>query len=118
MPEAARIFIGTSGWSYPRGEGTWTGHFYPIGKINELEYYSQFFDTVEINSSFYRPPQPSYVRNWVKRVPPGFLFNVKLWQKFTHPTMFEKATSEAAAISPADVDEFYRSLEPLAASGK
>jgi uncharacterized protein YecE (DUF72 family) len=118
MPETASIYIGTSGWSYPRGEGAWTGHFYPVGKINELEYYSQFFKTVEINSSFYRPPNPSYVQNWAKSVPPDFLFTVKLWQKFTHPAMFEKATGEAAAISPADVDEFRRSIEPLAASDK
>jgi uncharacterized protein YecE (DUF72 family) len=118
LPEAARIYVGTSGWSYPRGEGAWTGHFYPTGKINELEYYSQFFKTVEVNSSFYRPPSPSYVYNWIKRVPPDFLFNIKLWQKFTHPAMFEKATGEAAAISPADVEEFHRSIEPLAAAGK
>jgi hypothetical protein len=35
--------LGTTGWSYPKGEGTWKGHFYPTGKIDELEYYSQFF---------------------------------------------------------------------------
>ena len=63
MPSQVKIYIGTSGWSYPKGEGTWTGHFYPKGKINELEYYSQFFNTVEINSTFYRPPNPGYVRN-------------------------------------------------------
>ena len=61
-----RIYIGTSGWSYPKGEGTWKGHFYPMGKVNELEYYSQIFNTVEINSTFYRPPNPSYVYSWVK----------------------------------------------------
>jgi uncharacterized protein YecE (DUF72 family) len=53
------IYIGTSGWSYPKGEGTWKGYFYPADrKIDELEYYSSFFDTVEINSSFYKPPNP------------------------------------------------------------
>ena len=71
MTIQAKLYIGTSGWSYPKGEGTWTGYFYPTGKINELEYYSQFFNTVEINSSFYRPPNPGYVYNWVKRVPEG-----------------------------------------------
>jgi len=118
MPDDARIYIGTSGWSYPKGEGTWKGHFYPSGKINELEYYSQFFNTVEINSSFYRPPNPGYVYNWVKRVPEGFLFTVKLWQKFTHPKMYQEATGEIAAISQDDVDLFRRSLEPLARYGK
>ena len=38
----AKIYIGTSGWSYPTGEGTWNGYFYPPGTKNELEYYSRF----------------------------------------------------------------------------
>ncbi len=118
MSSEANMYIGTSGWSYPKGEGTWKGFFYPPGKINELEYYSQFFNTVELNSSFYRPPNPGYVYNWARRTPPGFLFAVKLWQKFTHPKMFKDATGEEAAISQQDVDIFNRSLEPLAGSGK
>ncbi len=118
MPGQARIYIGTSGWSYPKGEGTWTGYFYPAGKINELEYYSQFFDTVEINSSFYRPPNPGYVYNWARRVPEGFLFTVKLWQKFTHPKMYKEATGKEAVISQKDVDLFKHSIEPLARYGK
>jgi len=112
------IYIGTSGWSYPKGEGTWKGFFYPAGKINELEYYSQFFNTVEINSSFYRPPDPGYVYNWAKRVPPGFLFAVKLWQKFTHPKMYKEATGEEAVVAQGDVDRFKKSLEPLVKYGK
>jgi len=118
MPEVARIYIGTSGWSYPRGEGTWKGYFYPKGRINELEYYSQFFNCVEINSSFYRPPNPGYVFNWVRRVPQGFRFTVKLWQKFTHPAMYREATGEEAVISREDIDLFTRSIEPLVKSGK
>jgi len=118
MPPDAMVYIGTSGWSYPKGEGTWRGHFYPPGRINELEYYSQFFSTVEINSSFYRPPNPGYAYNWVKRVPQDFLFTVKLWQKFTHPRMYQEATGEAAAVSQDDVDLFKRSIEPLARYGK
>lgn len=114
----SRSFIGTSGWSYPRGEGTWKGYFYPSGKINELEYYSQFFNTVEVNSSFYRPPNPGFAENWVKRTPHDFLFTVKLWQKFTHPMMYEEATGEKAAISQSDVDLFRRSIEPLYRSDK
>jgi len=113
MAHQAKIYIGTSGWSYPKGEGKWTGYFYPTGKINELEYYSQFFNTVEINSSFYRPPNPGYVYNWVRRVPGDFLFTDKLWQKFTHPKMYKEATGEEAAISLQDVDIFKRSIEPL-----
>jgi uncharacterized protein YecE (DUF72 family) len=118
MVEASQIYIGTSGWSYPKGEGTWKGYFYPSGKINELEYYSQYFNTVELNSSFYRPPNPGYVYNWAKRTPADFRFAVKLWQKFTHPKMYEQATGNEAIISQADVDTFVRSLEPLVKSGK
>jgi len=113
MPNSAQLYIGTSGWSYPRGEGTWSGYFYPGGKINELEYYSQFFNTVEVNSSFYRPPNPGYVSNWARRVPAGFLFTVKLWQKFTHPRMYQEATGREAVISVPDIDLFKQSLEPL-----
>ena len=118
MVDQVKLYIGTSGWSYPKGEGTWTGHFYPSGKINELEYYSQFFNTVEINSSFYRPPNPGYVYNWVRRVPEGFLFTAKLWQKFTHLKMYEETTGEEAVISQKDVDIFKHSIEPLVKYGK
>ncbi len=118
MISKASIFIGTSGWSYPRGEGTWKGYFYPSGKINELEYYSQFFNTVEINSSFYRPPNHGFAENWVRRTPRDFKFAVKLWQKFTHPKMYQEATGEHAIISQNDVDLFMNSIEPLHRAGK
>lgn len=118
MSLGATIYIGTCGWSYPKGEGTWNGFFYPPGKINELEYYSQFFNTVEINSSFYRPPNPGYVYNWVKKTPKNFLFAVKLWQKFTHPKMYQEATGEDAVIAQSDVDLFKKCLEPIAKAGK
>ncbi|MFC1906369.1 DUF72 domain-containing protein [Chloroflexota bacterium] len=113
MTDQAKLYIGTSGWSYPKGEGRWTGYFYPTEKINELEYYSQFFNTVEINSSFYRPPNPRYVYNWVRRVPQDFLFTVKLWQKFTHPKMYKEATGKEAVVSPQDIDIFKSSINPL-----
>jgi len=76
----AKMYIGTSGWSYPPGKGH--GKAFSIrGPKKQLEYYSCFFNTVEVNSSFYRPPNPVYVANWVKQTPPVFLFAVKLWQK-------------------------------------
>ena len=112
------IYVGTSGWSYPKGEGTWRGYFYPSGKRNELEYYSQFFNTVEVNSSFYRPPNPGFAENWVKRTPKDFKFAVKLWQKFTHPKMYQEATGEHAIISQNDVDLFMNSIEPIYRAGK
>ena len=118
MPRSGALYIGTSGWSYPRGEGTWRGHFYPTGKVDELEYYSQFFSTVEINSSFYRPPNPAHARNWVKKVPSDFLFTIKLWQKFTHPRMYQQATGREATISQEDVDLFQRGIDPLVKESK
>jgi uncharacterized protein YecE (DUF72 family) len=118
MTEQANIYIGTSGWSYPKGEGTWKGYFYPDSKINELEYYSQFFNTVELNSSFYRPPNPGFAENWVRRTPDDFKFAVKLWQKFTHPKMYREATGEDAVISQNDVDLFLKSIEPIYRSAK
>jgi uncharacterized protein YecE (DUF72 family) len=118
MPEQTGIYIGTSGWSYPKGEGTWNGHFYPKGTKDELSFYSQFFNTVEVNSSFYYPLNPTYAYNWVKKTPNNFLFTVKLWQKFTHPEMFKKATGEDAVISLEDVEVFNQGIEPLVKSGK
>ena len=102
----------------PGGKVPGRGIFYPKGKINELEYYSQFFSTVEINSSFYRPPNPEYVRNWASRTPENFLFTVKLWQKFTHPKMYEETSGKEAVISRQDVDLFNRSIDPLVRQDK
>ena len=115
---SAACYIGTSGWSYPKGEGTWQGFFYPPGTKDELAYYSRFFDTVEVNSSFYRPPSPKTAQSWDERTPAGFKFSVKLWQKFTHPAVYEAATGETTAVSQGDIDLFRAALEPLARSGK
>jgi uncharacterized protein YecE (DUF72 family) len=114
----AKLFIGTSGWSYPQGEGTWNGYFCPPGTKNELEFYSRFFNTVEINSSFYCPPTPIVSAGWVRKTPGDFIFSVKLWQKFTHPAMYREATGGTATISSADVELFKSSVEPLVRSGK
>jgi uncharacterized protein YecE (DUF72 family) len=111
--------IGTSGWSYPRsGEGTWKGVFYPPGKVDELGYYSDRFDTVEVNSTFYRPPAPGVVWKWAQKTPANFEFTVKLWQKFTHPEMFVQSTGKDASITPADVDMFKEGLDPLVQARK
>jgi uncharacterized protein YecE (DUF72 family) len=112
------LYIGTSGWSYPKGKGSWIGHFYRNNKVDELSYYSQYFNAVELNSSFYRPPNPSYVLNWTRKVPSGFLFSVKLWQKFTHPRMFREVTGSDSSISLADIDLFKKSIDPLFNSNK
>lgn len=83
-----RLRIGTSGYSYPGPPPKgWSGVFYPQTKgkrFNELEYYSSFFNAVEINSTFYRPPAPTMAGAWVTKAPAHFQFAIKAWQKFTH----------------------------------
>jgi uncharacterized protein YecE (DUF72 family) len=130
--------IGTSGWSYPTGQGTWNGLFYPATRskragtagFDELRFYAEHFDTVEVNSTFYGPPRAEVTRGWVDRTPAGFEFSVKLYQKFTHPKMFRAAALKTAPgsegplldllaqVTRSDVDDFRAGIEPLAASGK
>ena len=130
--------VGTSGWSYPSGRGTWNGVFYPARRskragtagFDELRYYAEHFDTVEVNSSFYGTPRPDVTRGWASRTPPGFEFSVKLYQKFTHPKMFLDAALKTAPgssgqlldllaqVTQSDIDEFRAALDPLASAGK
>ena len=116
-----RVLVGTSGWSYPTGKGTWNGVFYPKKKagFDELKFYAEHFDTVEVNSSFYRVPSIDAVRKWAGRTPANFEFSLKLYQKFTHPDMFLKATGrDPADLDTRDVDEFRAAIDPLANAGK
>lgn len=125
---APAIRVGTSGWSYPSGQGTWNGIFYPrqparrprgTPKFDDLAFYAEHFDTVEVNSSFYRIPAIETVRKWAARTPDRFEFSLKLYQKFTHPEMFAKATgADPARLGQQDVDQMRRALEPLASAHK
>src|ERR1035438_597364 len=85
------IRIGTAGWSYK----DWDGIFYPSGmssgtsrrKQHPLEYLAHFFDTTEINTSFYGPLKPEWAKLWCRRVGAvnkNFVFTAKLYQAFTH----------------------------------
>jgi uncharacterized protein YecE (DUF72 family) len=114
------IYIGTSGWSYPKGEGAWDNLFYPakLADKDKLAYYASYFNTVEINSSFYRPPNQFAARAWATRVPGEFRFTAKLWQKFTHPKMFEKATGQDWRVQDEDFRAFEEGVAPLAQAGK
>jgi uncharacterized protein YecE (DUF72 family) len=117
----SRILVGTSGWSYPSGSGTWNGVFYPKKRagFDELTFYAEHFDTVEVNSSFYRVPAVNAVRAWADRTPANFEFSLKLYQKFTHPDMFLKATGQDPAdLGGQDVDGFRAAIDPLADAGK
>ena len=80
-----RIRVGPAGWSYP----DWAGYVYPSRRpkgFHEATYLAEFFDTIEINTSFYQPLRPDHAGLWLDRVSanPAFLFTAKLWQKFTH----------------------------------
>ena len=130
--------IGTSGWNYPTGKGTWNGLFYPKGRskragtdtFDELRFYAEHFDTVEVNSTFYGQPRAEVTSAWVQRTPPGFEFSLKLYQKFTHPRMFKDAALKRAPgaegelldllaqVTRSDLDEFRAGIEPLAAAGR
>jgi uncharacterized protein YecE (DUF72 family) len=130
------VRVGTSGWNYPTGAGTWNGVFYPKPRpksFDELAYYAEHFDTVEVNSTFYGQPRSDVCRGWSERTPVGFEFSVKLYQKFTHPRMYrerveqslpETARADRDAIAAlarpnaADLDEFRRGIDPLASAGK
>ena len=89
---AHRLRIGPAGWSY----SDWAGYVYPSRrpkKFHEATYLAEFFDTIEINTSFYQPLRPDHAALWLDRVVanPSFIFTAKLWQKFTHDP---SATSE------------------------
>jgi uncharacterized protein YecE (DUF72 family) len=92
-----RLLIGPAGWSY----ADWNGIVYPTRRppgFHEATFLSQFFDTIEINTSFYQPLRPTLARQWIDRVAanPRFLFTAKLWQKFTHE--FETTAQDEAAV--------------------
>jgi uncharacterized protein YecE (DUF72 family) len=120
----SNLRIGTSGWNYPAGKGTWNGIFYPAAskgrrrqgakaKFDELAYYAEHFDTVEVNTTFYGQPKATVAQTWASRTPPGFEFSLKLYRKLTHP--------DIPGVPPLDVeciDEYRRGIEPLATAGK
>ncbi|MFO7694262.1 MAG: DUF72 domain-containing protein [Vicinamibacterales bacterium] len=129
------VRIGTSGWSYPSGPGAWNGIFYPsrrsrgagrAAKAGDLVYYAEHFDTVEVNSSFYRIPDPAIASRWAAQTPSRFDFCLKLFQQFTHPAMYLRTAGASAggeespipAVAGTDVDAFRRSIEPIASAGK
>jgi uncharacterized protein YecE (DUF72 family) len=105
---ACDIRVGPAGWSYP----DWSGYVYPSPRpkgFHEATYLAEFFDTVEINTSFYSPLQPGHAHQWLERVAanPRFLFTAKLWQKFTHEAILgvQKGPASGWTGSPGADDE-------------
>jgi uncharacterized protein YecE (DUF72 family) len=99
--------IGCSGWSYR----DWRGAVYPadLPQRRWLAHYQQLFDTVELNSTFYRLPAPKAVESWAAGAPPGFLFAFKLGGFGSH----RKKLRDAETWLPNHVDRALRLGEHL-----
>lgn len=97
--QAVTIRFGVAGWDYQ----DWWGRVYPSPKprgFDALAYLSRYFDTIEINSTFYRPPAPAAATGWARRVGqnPRFRFTAKLWQRFTHERGTAWSAPDVAAV--------------------
>ena len=95
--------IGCSGWSY----SSWKGPFYPPNLENSdwLRFYSQIFDYVEIDSSFYSIPDQFIVKNWFKKTPENFGFTAKFPKTVTHDKYLVEVEEE--------VELFLENMQPL-----
>ena len=108
-PSAGKILVGPAGWSYE----DWEGIVYPRSKprgFHEAAYLAQYFDTIEINTSFYNPLRAEVAESWVEKVHhnPSFKFTAKLWKRFTH--------ERSASLQDEKVCK--QGLDPLAAAGR
>ena len=104
----SELRIGCSGWMYD----SWRGRLYPerVAKRRWLELYAEHFDTVEVNSTFYRLARREAVAGWVQQTPPGFLFAVKASRYLTH---IKRLLNIAEGIA-----RFYEPIEPLIEAGR
>lgn len=105
---AKPIHIGCSGWNYR----DWRGAIYPEGLPARrwLERYSELFDTVEVNNTFYRLPSHSAVKGWVEQTPPGFVIAVKASRYITHVKRLREMRRGAR--------RYFGAIKPLADSSK
>ncbi|MDQ1278783.1 MAG: hypothetical protein QG670_43, partial [Thermoproteota archaeon] len=103
------VRLGTSGWSYKE----WVGPFYPDNETKMLSFYSQVFNTAEIDSTFYAYPSKSMVYGWLRYSSKGFVFSAKLPQEITHKKMLDVKLGVKA-----DLNNFAELMEPLQNSGK
>jgi uncharacterized protein YecE (DUF72 family) len=104
------LYVGTSGYSYPK----WKGTFYPkeLPSRQMLRYYSTQFRAVEINSTFYRMPEPSSLKQWAAEVPKDFVFTFKAPQQITHRLRLRNAGDPVGVFLNA-VSGLRRRLGPL-----
>ena len=103
-----QLRIGCSGWNYAH----WRERVYPKGcpASRWLEYYATLFDTVEVNTTFYRLPKRDAVARWVEQTPADFLFTVKMSRYVTHLKRLTDVEGGRA--------RFYERIEPLTRSPK
>ena len=103
-----RIRIGCSGWNYD----SWRGGIYPEGLAQRrwLERYAELFDTVEVNSTFYRLASRTGVERWVEQTPEDFVFAVKASQYLTHMKRLRDMDT--------GVERFYERIQPLVDAGR
>ena len=113
-PRDTSLRVGPAGWNYKDWEGT----VYPSGlsrSFDPLAFLADYFDTVEINSSFYSPPNPAAAASWALRVHNNsrFRFTAKAWQRLTHERAEASQESTAAAC-----DTVRQSMAPLVEKGQ
>jgi uncharacterized protein YecE (DUF72 family) len=102
------VHVGCSGWQY----ADWRERFYPKGLPQRrwLEHYAQTFDTVEVNSTFYRLAKPDAVAGWIEQTPPDFVFTLKGSQYLTH--------MKRLLDRERGLERFYASVAPMIESPK
>ncbi len=113
------IHIGIAGWDYP----DWDGIVYPSPAprgFDRLSFLTGYFDTIEINVTFYRQPDAAAARSWAVRVAarPGFRFTAKLYKGLTHaPGLPGPPGPEGPVDLCAEAERFRSGLEPIRAAG-
>ena len=118
---AGIIRVGVAGWSYK----DWEGIVYPasVKSSRRLAYMAEYFDMVEINTSFYGPIKPEIGREWCRVVAeenPDFTFTAKLYRAFTHSPVAVIEPTSAGTIRPGAGDEadVKRGFDVLASEGR
>jgi uncharacterized protein YecE (DUF72 family) len=100
------ILSGTCGWSYQE----WVGAFYPNNRVAKLPFYARVFNSVEVDSSFYRAPSKSMVAGWIKATGPDFKFSLKIPKTITH--------DKRLALVEKELFDFVDLVQPIEAAGK
>ena len=102
------VRVGCSGWNYQ----SWRGRLYPEGLAQRrwLAHYATRFDTVEVNSTFYRLARPAAVARWLEATPPDFLFTIKASRYLTHIRRLQDMGQ--------GVERLYAGIAPLVDSPK